>query len=76
MRTHAEHSRTFTGAHNAPQAAHSAMNVSEALKSEVSAYCRSGALDPFPCTIIAMEQVASRFRLTFRQVERLFVELA
>jgi len=50
--------------------------VSEGIRDEISAYVRSGAVDAAECCALAMEQVARRFGLTFRQCERLFVELA
>lgn len=78
MRTHnaTQHSRTFTGATNAQHMAPNPMTVSEALKSEITAYVRSGAVDACECCMMAMEQVATRFRLTFRQTEELFTRLA
>lgn len=54
----------------------SGLTVTDALREEVSAYCRSGAVDACECAMIAMEQVAQRFRLTFRQCEELFTRLA
>lgn len=61
---------SFAGATNGTR------TVSEAIRDEIGAYVRSGAVDAAECCALAMEQVARRFGLTFRQTERLFVELA
>ncbi len=61
---------------NSPRMEQYPMTVTEALKSEINAYSRSGAIDACECCMIAMEQVARRFRLTLRQVEQLFCQYA
>lgn len=78
MRTQDAQQPTFParGATNAQHMAPNPMTVSEALKSEITAYVRSGAVDACECCMMAMEQVATRFRLTFRQTEELFTRLA
>lgn len=68
--------KSFAGAPNVARTPRNPATVSEALKSEITAYCRSGAIDACECCMIAMEQVGRRFGLTFRQCEQLFVELA
>lgn len=70
------HQTPATTSPRPPQATNDRPTVSQAIKDEISAYVRSGGLDPFPCTLIAMEQVARRFGLTFRQTEELFIQYA